>query len=91
MTVKRKNGALYTTSFHACSQCSVMFLNPEQFNAFGNAAPNVEMPTAISLRHGGKPSREAEFPEGYLMKNSAGVGSPLQVSIDPGKNTRHAL
>jgi hypothetical protein len=26
-----------------------MFLNPEQFNAFGDAAPKVEMPTVISL------------------------------------------
>jgi hypothetical protein len=26
-----------------------MFLNPEQFNAFGDAAPNVEMPTVIVL------------------------------------------
>jgi len=47
--VKRKTGALYTTSFYACSQCSVMFLNPEQFNALGDAAANVEMPTVISL------------------------------------------
>jgi hypothetical protein len=49
VTVKRKNGALYTTSFYACSRCSVMFLNPEQFNAFGVAAPNIEMPTVIAL------------------------------------------
>ena len=49
VTVKRRSGALYTTSFYACSGCSVMFLNPEQFNAFGDAAPNVEMPTVISL------------------------------------------
>jgi hypothetical protein len=26
-----------------------MFLNPEHFNAFGDAAPNVEMPTVIAL------------------------------------------
>jgi hypothetical protein len=26
-----------------------MFLNAEQFNAFGDAAPNVDMPTVISL------------------------------------------
>jgi hypothetical protein len=26
-----------------------MFLNPEQFNAFGDAAANIEMPTVISL------------------------------------------
>jgi hypothetical protein len=49
VTVKRRNGALHTTSFYACSRCSVMLLNPEQFNAFGDAAPNVEMPTVISL------------------------------------------
>jgi hypothetical protein len=49
VTVKRKNGALYTTSFYACSGCSVMFLNPEQFSAFADAAPNIEMPTVISL------------------------------------------
>ena len=33
VTLKRKNDALYTTSFYACSGCSVMFLNPEQFSA----------------------------------------------------------
>jgi len=26
VTVKRKNGALYTTLFYACSQCPVMLL-----------------------------------------------------------------
>jgi hypothetical protein len=49
VTVKRKNGALYTTSFYACPQCSVMFLNPEQFNAFGDAASNVATPVVVSL------------------------------------------
>ena len=49
MTVRRNNGALYTTAFYACSRCSVTFLNPEQFSAFGDAAPSVEMPTVISL------------------------------------------
>jgi hypothetical protein len=49
VTVKRKTGALYTTSFYACSGCSVMFLNPEQFNAFGDAAANIEMPRVVSL------------------------------------------
>jgi len=32
VTVKRKNGALYTTSFYACSDRSVMFLNPRRAN-----------------------------------------------------------
>ena len=56
VTVKRKNGALYTTSFYACSGCSVMMLNPEQFNAHGSAAPNVEMPTVVALRPRKEPS-----------------------------------
>lgn len=46
---KRKNGTLYTTSFYACSRCSVMFLNPEQFNVLGDAAPNIEMATVVAL------------------------------------------
>jgi hypothetical protein len=49
VTVKRKTGTLYTMSFYACSGCSVMFLNPEQFNAFGDAPPNIEMAKVISL------------------------------------------
>ena len=63
VTVKRKNGALYTTAFYACSRCSVMFLNPEQFSAFGDAAPNVEMPTIISL-----PARRREGGERRFWK-----------------------
>jgi len=43
ISVKRKNGSLYETSFCACSGCSAMFLNPEQFNAFRQAALNIEM------------------------------------------------
>ena len=50
VTVKRKTGALYTTSFYACSGCSVMMLNPEQFNAHVDAAPNIEMPRVVALR-----------------------------------------
>jgi len=50
VTVKRKNGTLYTTSFYACSGCSVMMLNPEQFNAHADAAPNIEMPRVVALR-----------------------------------------
>jgi hypothetical protein len=59
--MKRRNGALHTTSFYACSRCSVMLLNPEQFNAFGDAAPNVEMPTVISLPARRKYSGERSF------------------------------
>ena len=50
VTVKRKNRALYTTSFYACSGSSVMMLNPEQFNTHGDAAPNIEMPRVVALR-----------------------------------------
>jgi hypothetical protein len=41
-----------------------MFLNPEQFSAFGDAAPNVEMPTVISLPVRPAVGRSAEFLEG---------------------------
>ena len=41
MALPQLNGALYTTSFYACSGCSVMFLNPDQFSALGSAAPNI--------------------------------------------------
>jgi hypothetical protein len=49
VTVKRRDGALYTTSFYACSGRSVMMLKPEQLNALGNAAPNIESPTVVTL------------------------------------------
>jgi hypothetical protein len=32
----------------ACSQCSVMSLNPTQFNAFSTAAPKVEFPPIVT-------------------------------------------
>jgi hypothetical protein len=47
VTVLRKSGARYETPFSACSQCSVMFLNPAQFDASSTAAPNVEAPSAV--------------------------------------------
>jgi hypothetical protein len=50
ITVSRKNGAQYVTSFYACSRCSVMFLNPHQFNSFSDESPNVEMPKVVRLR-----------------------------------------
>ncbi len=50
VTVRRKNGALYHTSFYACSRCSVMFLNPAQFNELSTAAANIEMPRVVALR-----------------------------------------
>jgi hypothetical protein len=51
VSVVKKNGARYETAFFACSQCSVMFLNPTQFNASGHANPNIEMsPIVTPLR-----------------------------------------
>ena len=50
ISVRRKNGALYHTNFYACSSCSVMFLNPAQFNALSTAAPNIEMPRVVGIR-----------------------------------------
>jgi hypothetical protein len=47
VTVLRKSGARYETPFSACSQCSVMFLNPAQFAANSTAAPNVEAAQAV--------------------------------------------
>jgi hypothetical protein len=48
VSVLRKNGARYETPFHACSGCSVMFLNPWQFEANSTAAPNIEMPPVVT-------------------------------------------
>ncbi|MGH7867747.1 MAG: hypothetical protein ACREP9_09000, partial [Candidatus Dormibacteraceae bacterium] len=31
VSVMRKNGSRYETQFFSCGQCSVMFLNPTQF------------------------------------------------------------
>jgi len=45
--VPRKNGALYLTSFYACSKCSVMFLNPAQWSADSSAPANVEAPPNV--------------------------------------------
>jgi hypothetical protein len=47
VTVLRKSGARYETPFSACSQCSVMFLNPAQFDANSTAAPNVEASPSV--------------------------------------------
>jgi hypothetical protein len=47
VSVLRKTGARYETPFHACSQCSVMFLSPAQFDANSTANPNVEAPPAV--------------------------------------------
>jgi hypothetical protein len=49
ITVIRKNGARYETSFYACSQCSTMFFNPHQFNKHSTENPNIEMPNLVRL------------------------------------------
>jgi hypothetical protein len=51
VTVLRKNGSRYETSFYACSGCSAMFLNPAQYDANSTAVPNIEMaPVVTQLR-----------------------------------------
>jgi hypothetical protein len=48
VSVPRKNGAKYETSFYACSKCSVMFLNPAQWNIHAEDVPvNIEAPPAV--------------------------------------------
>jgi hypothetical protein len=47
LSVLRKTGARYETPFYACSQCSVMFLNPAQFDSDSTANANVEAPPAV--------------------------------------------
>jgi hypothetical protein len=47
VTVLRKNGARYETSFSACSQCSVMFLSAPHYDANSTAAPNIEAPPTV--------------------------------------------
>ena len=47
VSVLRKDGSRYETSFYACSSCSVMFLNPANFNADGSAAPSIEAPPTV--------------------------------------------
>ena len=37
----RKDGSRYLTSFYACSRCSVMFLNPLQWNGSAKEQPGV--------------------------------------------------
>ena len=49
VSVLRKNGARYETSFYACSRCSVMFLNPEQWNqhAAADTPVSIEAPPDV--------------------------------------------
>jgi hypothetical protein len=49
VSVKRKNGSLYTTSFYACFGRSAMCLRPDQFSALGSDVPNGKMATVVSL------------------------------------------
>jgi hypothetical protein len=47
VSVLRKDGSRYLTSFYACSRCSVMFLNPAQWNADGSAPAGIEAPPTV--------------------------------------------
>lgn len=48
VSVIKRNGVRYETAFFACSRCSVMFLNPTQFNALIDASPSIEMPPIVT-------------------------------------------
>jgi hypothetical protein len=48
VSVLRKGGVRYETPFSACSQCSVMFLNPAQFDVNSTANPSVQMPPVVT-------------------------------------------
>lgn len=47
VTVLKKNGTKYETSFYACSRCSIMFLNPAQWSAYSSAPANIEAPPSV--------------------------------------------
>jgi hypothetical protein len=51
VSVRRKDGSLYVTGFYACSQCSGMFLNPQQWNGLvgqgHQPGVNVEAPPDV--------------------------------------------
>lgn len=49
VVVPKGNNTYYTTQFHACSRCSVMFLLPASFNAL-NPAPTVDVRTVTEFR-----------------------------------------
>ena len=48
VSVMKRNGTRYETDFYACSQCSVMFLNPSQFNVHSHAPPSLELPPVVT-------------------------------------------
>ncbi len=48
VAVMRRNGTRYETEFFACSQCSVMFLNPAQFNRFSTASVSLDLPAGVT-------------------------------------------
>ncbi len=51
VSVLRKNGARYETSFFACSQCSVMFVNPTHFDHSSTENPSIKpTPSATEIR-----------------------------------------
>lgn len=48
VTVLRRNGARYETSFYACSGCSAMFLNPTIFDGWHEVAPDANVPAVVT-------------------------------------------
>ena len=49
VSVVKHSGVRYYTSFYSCRGCSMMFTNPEQFNAIGQCNPNVEAPPDVVI------------------------------------------
>jgi hypothetical protein len=48
VAVLKKNGQRYETAFHACSGCSVMFLNDSTFNSMHPIAADAEAPAVVT-------------------------------------------
>lgn len=48
VSVLRKNGSKYETSFYACSACSVMFLNERRFDTASSSSPGIEIPPLVT-------------------------------------------
>jgi hypothetical protein len=81
VSVKRKNGSLYTNLFYACSGCSAMC--PEQFNALG-PTPISKCRPSFRCRRG-----ESSDPVSGQTLRSGGEGSQrLSSAGQPALRTR---
>jgi hypothetical protein len=76
----------YETAFSAYSQCSVMFLNPAQFDANSTANPSVEMPPIVTQL----PKRRRSSLCGTIGSDSQGIqwGDQSDFHAPPGGHDR---